>query len=489
MKFELELFSLLKARYPILYLVSNEEDRVEYIVRKFTKEKLNRNIYVWNFVDGYQNNLTYKNFGQRNPLQALEFIEKLTSNSNALIILKDFQKFLSDISVLRKLKNLLRLLKKQNKTIVILATEVNIPLELLDFVYVLKLPLPNINEIRIEILRLLNLLNEAPDEKFLEILIQSFQGLSLEKIRRLLARILSTSSKFNSNALKLILAEKKQILNQTQILEYYSTNVSLEDIGGLNNLKLWIQNRSNAFSEKATVYGLPTPKGVLLVGIQGTGKSLTAKAIANEWKFPLLKLDVGRIFGSLVGESESRLRKMITIVEALAPCILWIDEFDKFSANLNTQNSNETTNRVFATLLTWLAEKNNQVFVIATANSMEKLPLEIVRKGRFDEIFFLNLPTYKERKKIFEVLLKKYRPDTFQNYNIVDLSNNSTYFSGAEIEQAIINGMLNAFNVKKDFNTHDILNSLQEIIPLAKVHKEEIEILQKWAFSGRIRCA
>jgi SpoVK/Ycf46/Vps4 family AAA+-type ATPase len=285
------------------------------------------------------------------------------------------------------------------------------------------------------------------------------------------------------------LSEKQQIINQTQILEFCPTSYSLADVGGLVNLKNWLNQRSSSFSEQALTYGLSSPRGLLLVGVQGTGKSLTAKAIAHDWQLPLLRLDFGRLFAGIIGESESRVREMIKVAEALAPCVLWIEEIDKYFSQTESRGDSGTTNRVLGTFITWLSEKTSPVFIVATANNFENLPLELVRKGRFDEIFFVGLPTEMERQKIFSVLLSKIRPSRVGDFDIALLSQKSSDFSGAEISQAIIEGMQFAFNQDRDFNTTDILQGIADIKPLAQIDNTKIKILQEWALSGRIRTA
>lgn len=388
MKFTDELTLLLKARYPIIYINTIEEDRVEYIIRKYIKTSLNRSIYSWDFIDGYTNNPNNEGFAKRNPVQALELVERLTAQTPALFLLKDFNRFLTDVSISRKLKNISRILKLQPKTIIIIGSDLNVPKELYDLITVLQFQLPIESEINYELKRLIESLNIEIEPQILESLTRACQGLSLERIRRVLSKIIATYKTIDENSINLLLNEKKQIISQTEILEYWSANETISKIGGVDNLKNWLKKRKTAFGIQASNYGLPTPRGLLLVGIQGTGKSLTAKAIATEWQLPLLKLDVGKLFGGIVGESESRLRQMIEVAETISPCILWIDEIDKaFSNNANTGDSG-TSNRVLATFISWLSEKTKPVFVVATANNVEMLPLEIIRKGRFDEIFF-----------------------------------------------------------------------------------------------------
>lgn len=489
MKFNDELTLLLKARYPIIFINTIEEDRVEYVIRKHIKTNLNRSIYTWDFVDGYTNNPNNEGFAKRNPLQSLELIERLTPETPAIFLLKDFNRFLTDISISRKLKNVSRLLKLQPKTIIIIGSNFSIPIELQDLITVVQFQLPIKTEIAQELNRLIESLNLNVEAELFESLTQACQGLSLERIRRVLSKIIATYKTIDANSISILLSEKKQIISQTEILEYWSVNEKITDIGGVENLKDWLKKRKSSFGIQAANYGLPTPRGLLLVGIQGTGKSLTAKAIATEWQLPLLKLDVGKLFGGIVGESESRLRQMIEVSETLAPCILWIDEIDKaFSINENT-NDGGTSNRVLGTFISWLSEKTKPVFVVATANNVERLPLEIIRKGRFDEIFFLDLPQNQEREQIFKIHIQEFRPNTWKLFDYEKLGKLSESLSGAEIKQSIIEGMYHAFYEQREFTTDDICLALNEIIPLSQLESKQTKKLQDWASSGRIRLA
>ena len=489
MNFNDELTLLLKARYPIIYINTIEEDRVEYVIRKNIKTSLNRSIYSWDFVDGYTNNPNNEGFGKRNPLQALELVERLTSETPALFLLKDFNRFLSDVAISRKLKNISRILKLQPKTIIIICSELNIPRELKDLITILNFNLPIESEINQELNRLIVSLNLEIDSELLEKLTRACQGLSLERIRRVLSKIIASYKTIDESSIDILLSEKKQIISQTQILEYSSANENIKNIGGVANLKDWLTKRKTSFSIQASNYGLPTPRGLLLIGIQGTGKSLTAKAIATEWQLPLLKLDVGKLFGGIVGESESRLRQMIEVSETLSPCILWIDEIDKAFNSGESQGDSGTSSRVLGTFLSWLSEKTKPVFVVATANNVDLLPLELIRKGRFDEIFFLDLPRKQERAQIFEIHIKEFRPKTWDVFDYLKLAQLSESFSGAEIRQSIIESMYEAFYEKREFTTEDICSSLKELIPLAQLENKQTLKLQNWASSGRIRSA
>ena len=489
MSFTQEFNLLLKARYPIIYVTTIEEDRLEYTIRSCIKKNGNRGIFIWDFVEGYINNPNNNGVAKRNPLQALEFIEKITPDSPAIFLLKDFNRFLNDVSISRKLKNLIRILKTQPKTLIIVAPDVSIPSEFTDTVTILEFQLPQLNEIKQELDRLIGSLNQKIDNDVFESLVNSCQGLSLERIRRVLSKIIALNKTLDTRSIELILREKRQIIYQTQILEFCLSDNTVADIGGLKNLKNWLTQRSRSFSNRAKNYGLPSPRGLLLIGIQGTGKSLTAKAIANDWQLPLLKLDFGRLFGGVVGESEMKIRQMIQIAESLAPCILWIDEIDKTFGQINSRGDSGTTSRVLGTFITWLSEKTAPVFVVATANNFDVLPVELIRKGRFDEIFFVGLPLEEERRLIFSVHLSKLRPESWENFNINLLSQESKNFSGAEIQQSIIEGMHIAFNENREFTTNDIRRGLKETIPIAKMNFEEIESLQNWALSGRFRIA
>lgn len=486
MNFLNDFVLLLKARYPIIYISTFEEERIEYIIRLCTKKYLVRTYYSWDFINGYQGNPNDSGFAAKNPLEALELVEKLTPETASVFILKDYDNFLKDLSITRKLKNLNRDLKTQPKNLIIIAPEVNIPENLKEIITVVEFPLPSYLEIQEELKRLVKSLQQDIIPEQLNELTSACQGLSLERIRRVLSKIITKYGEINRLSPNLILEEKKQIIQQSQLLEFCLADKKLSDLGGLDNFKNWLDLRKNAFSQAAVDYGLPYPKGVLLVGVQGTGKSIAAKIIANEWTLPLLRLDFGRLFASLVGQSESRVRKMIQIAEALSPCVLWVDEIDKAFSGLQNGGDSGTTSRVLATFITWLAEKTTPVFVVATANNIEWIPPEVVRKGRFDEVFFLSLPTRQERQAIFEVHLQKSEQTNLENFQIPLLSDLSKDFSGAEIEQVIVEAMRIGFNEQRTFTNEDVITSIQNCVPLAKTKNKEIDALQKWSKSGNV---
>jgi ATP-dependent 26S proteasome regulatory subunit len=486
MTFEEELLLLIKTKSPFIYIVSSEEERVEYAIRKLMIASINRFVYTWDFVNGFNPMIGSEGF-RRNPFEALTRIRTVFPSLPALFIFKDYSTFFSDLSISRELRNLIPTLRSQPKTIIFINDEKQVPIDIIDKFVFLELSLPTVSEIEKELSRLLQTLGQPIEQNHFDLLVNSCQGLSLEKIRYMIAKSISLNKKINLSTVDLILEEKRQKISQTEVLEFWRTSDSLKDIGGLEGLKGWLSKRRLHFTESAKNYGLPMPRGILLVGVQGTGKSMTAKAIANDWFLPLLRLDTGRLFGGVVGESERRIREMIEITESLAPCILWIDEIEKsLSASSQTGDSG-TSNRIVSTLLTWLAEKKSFVFVVATANNLESLQLEFIRKGRFDEIFFLDLPTKNERSSIFEVHLKSFRPESWFTYDINELSRLTPYFSGAEIRQLIIEAMYQAFSENREFKTQDIINEIDNCIPLAKLNQEAIQRLQSWARSGRIR--
>lgn len=487
MNFEKKIKLLISSNNSIIYIITEEEDRLEYIINQISRTILKRRINSWDFIDGYKYNANYKDNAKRNPLQALEIIQKNSYQRPEIFFLKDFHFFINDLSIIRKIKNLHKLINTNNTYIIISSIEKEIPNILKEYINKIHFPLPNRKEIQLELKRLFKTLKIEHSLR-LENLSIAYQGFSINRIRKSITKII-INKQLNNKIFDIILEEKKQFIQQTDILDFYKNTSKLEEIGGLNNLKKWLKIRSYTLSKKAQQYGVPKPKGILLTGVQGTGKSLCAKTISQQWNLPLLKLDVSKIFASILGESEKKIQQMINICEQTSPCILWIDEIDKIFTKSNSNNDSGTTNRVTNIFLTWLSEKNSYIFIVATANNINNLPLEIMRKGRFDEIFFLNLPNFEERLNIFQIHLKKVRPLTWEKYNIYYLSKISLNFSGSEIKQAIIEAMYNAFYENREFNTKDIVKSIQIIIPISFTDEIGIYNLQLWAKSGKIRLA
>ena len=319
-----------------------------------------------------------------------------------------------------------------------------------------------------------------------EKLVQEALGLTAAQAQRVFAKAIVATGTLDDRDIDLVTQEKKEIIRESEALEFYAVTETPDDVGGLGVLKEWLRLRERAFTHEARDYGLPAPKGIALIGVPGTGKSLTAKMIGSLWRLPLLRLDVGALFGSLVGESEERVRRALRLAETVAPAILWIDELEKALAHGGLDSG--TSPRVFGTILTWMQEKTAPCFVVATANAIAKLPPEVLRKGRFDEMFFLDLPTLEERKEIFTVHLRK-RRRLPQDFDIARLARESEGYVGAELEQAIIDAMYVGFNAGREFTTDDISGTLRRQVPLSISQRETIGALRNWLREGRAQSA
>lgn len=475
----------MRARCSIMYIVTHEEERAMKDV-DMVRLQQRKQLFVWDVASGYQDGSA-----KGNPAAALVKIAE-DKDDGRLYVLKDFHRFVDDNIISRMLRNLASSLLQTHKNVVICSPILRIPPELFEDVYVLDYAYPDYQCI-VEYVRQVidpKTVQVKMNAVQMEILTRAFQGLTTNKIRTIIAKAAVKYNVIDERAIGLVLDEKEQFIKRTQVLQFYPSLEDTSGIGGLDVLKSWIECRGKAFSSRARDYKLPVPKGLLLVGIQGTGKSLTAKAIAKNWNMPLLKLDVGRLMGSLVGESESRTREMIRTAEAMAPCVLWVDEIDKaFAGVTGPQGDSGVSSRMFGSFITWMQEKTKPVFIVATANNVDSLPPELLRKGRFDEIFFVNLPTAEERAEIFELHLEKRRPGASRSFDIHRLAAASRALSGAEIEQVIVDAMYNAFDQEREFATEDILNSIAETVPLSKSCEEQIGKLKTFAAAGKARYA
>lgn len=496
-----ELEVLIRARYPIIYVISWEEQRVMSYVSTIA-EKLGKNVFEWSVTTGLVPAGTalqtqkHRDTATQDPLVALSTV--IDHVDPALYVFKDFHPFLKgqNMSVIRRLREVAVSLKNTFKTIVMVSPMFQIPSELEKDVTVIDFDLPKENDFAALLGRIMDEVKDNPklnvkiDAKTRELIIHALLGLTLVEAENVLAKTLVEHRGLSDKSLEVINSEKKQIIRKNGLLQYYDAQEKLESVGGLDALKSWLLKRSVAFTDQARAFGLPAPKGVLLLGVQGCGKSLMAKTISNIWRLPLLRFDVGQVFGSLVGSSEENIRRAIKVAESISPVVFWIDEIDKAFRGSRSSGANTdggTSARVFSTFLTWLSEKQQPVFVVATANDITMLPPELLRKGRFDEIFFIDLPSFLERKEIFKVHLskRKMNPDEFK---IDELSQVATGYSGAEIEEAIISSMFDAFYQKEKLSTEKILNSLRQAVPLSKTMSEDIEQLRKWA-NDRARIA
>ena len=481
-----QLDLLIRSRTPILWIRQQEEERLLRLLQQVAQGLEQRPLLRWDFVAGLQGLPNHAGAAARQPLAALDSLDLLPSGNPGLLLLLDFHRFVDDSAICRRLRNLAVELCQQPRTLVIAAPDLQLPRELEATVTVLELPLPDATEIR-ALLGGIGIAAGSPLEpQALELLVRSCRGLPEQRIRQLAARALARHGRLDAADLSDVLEEKRLALARSDLLEYCPADADPSEIGGLDQLKLWLERRRLAFTAEAQSYGLPNPRGVLLVGPQGTGKSLTAKAIAHSWGMPLLRLDLGRLFAGLVGASEARSRDMIRTAEAMAPCILWIDEIDK-GFSLDGRSDGGTSQRVLATLLTWMAEKSSPVFVVATANAIDKLPPELLRKGRFDELFVLNLPEAEERRQILNLHLRRRRP---QHLIPLDtLVDRCAGFSGAELEQVVLEAMLVAFSEGREFGEADLIAAAADLVPLSRTAREPLERLQQWAREGRARPA
>jgi SpoVK/Ycf46/Vps4 family AAA+-type ATPase len=479
----------IQARYPLIYLVSWEEDRVIAEIEKIAIEDDQRKmVCTWTETVGLRNIVLDRADNlKKDPLQILNHI--IESQEKAIYLLLDFHPFLNDHLVIRRVRDAARVLKTSNKTLIFLSPTLILPNELSKEIVVFDFDLPSLPELNAA---LDDSIEQAKDDKRIkgvrlkkgqrERLLKASQGLTIDEMKSALSKAFVAHQKLGESTIPLMLAEKKQIIRKSGVLEYYSPEETFDEIGGEKYLKRWLSKRDKAFTEDARKFGLPVPKGLLLVGVQGCGKSLTAKAVASKWKLPLLRFDLGKVFSGLVGASEENIRKAIKLAESIAPCILWVDEIEKGLSGSASSNFSDagTAARVFGTFVTWLQEKTKSVFVIATANDISQLPPEILRKGRFDEIFFVDLPGPDERKEIFRIHLEK-RHRSSEHFDLDLLRNYSEGFSGAEIEQVIISALYDAFEHGRPLTTDDIVKSLQETVPLSRTMAEHISALREWS--------
>ncbi len=507
-KTEQYLTNLFKARFSFIYIPTWEELRVIELITQIANNikviKCQRDVFVWSFTEGL-NKILPKGLekinisNQENPSEALTYIDNY--NKPAILILKDVHPLLGiqnrnyDYSFIRKIRDVAGSLKNSeySKNVVIVAPTLVLPTDLQKDITVVDFDLPTLEELK-------NLLNEMLsinknsgvvinlDENDKSILCKAAQGLTLQEAENAFARAMVTKGQLTIDELDIILEEKCQVIKKTGILEFINTALNINDIGGLENMKRWLAKRKNSWLDAAQKdYNLPAPKGILITGIPGCGKSMTAKAMSATWQLPLLRLDIGKIFSGLVGSSEENMRKAIKTAEAVSPSILWIDEIEKGFVNSRGETDGGTSTRVFGTFLTWLNEKTKPVFVIATANNINHLPPELLRKGRFDEIFFVDLPTINERKIIFKLHLeKRLKGSKSKNFVVTDdllnrLAQITEGFGGAEIEQVVISSLFEAFSEGRILQEDDLFKVIKNMVPLATTQSEQILSIREWA--------
>jgi ATP-dependent 26S proteasome regulatory subunit len=432
MKFQITNY--IRAGYPGIYIVSCEEARVEAEM-KAVAETTNYALFAWSITEGLINTKDGHTRQANDPLLALEVIGELPENS--MVLLKDFHQFLEDGNpvLVRQIKAALRDGKMKGKALIILGCRFALPPELAREFVTVEFALPGKEELGVVLDNIARSANApAPEETQRELLLDAASGLTSIEAENAFALSVVERGKLCS---QIVAREKANEVKKNGLLEVYPKTASLDEIGGLDVLKEWLLKRREAFGQEAKAYGLPSPKGLLIVGIPGTGKSLTAKATASVFQRPLLKLDAGRLFAGIVGQSESNLRSVIATVEAIAPCVLWIDELEKgFSGSRNSGSTDGGTSaRVFGSFLSWLQDRQSPVFIVATANDVTQLPPELLRKGRFDELFFVDLPNHQEREVIWRIQIAKFgrQPGDF---DIIQLAKATEGFTGSELEHS-----------------------------------------------------
>lgn len=493
-KFYKILENHIKARATLINILSAEEERIISELSKMAFEKPPRPVFSWDVRDGFvtlSGGLEVKT----EKISKSSLVEGMLSIPECVVYVKDFAELLSsNLFFRREIQNLAQEFKYKKKTIIFntVPGEDNHAVRLLENdIVTVKMPLPSEDDLS----RLLDEISGIPNLKCRlndvsrRDLIRAAQGLTQNQATHVFAQAVVNDGCLGEDDVQFVIDEKRKLLQSSQALEFFNSVNNVGDIGGMSSLKKWLEIRKTAFSEEAVKYGIKPPKGLVLLGIPGTGKSLAAEVIASMWHRPLLRFDFGSLFGKWVGDSESNVRKALSVVESIAPCVLWIDEIEK--AMSSGDGDSGTTQRVMATFLTWMQEKTADAFIVATANDVSKLPPELLRRGRFDEIFFVDIPNEVEREQIFAVHISK-RGRKPSNYDLHELSLASDGFVGAEIEQAIIDAMFHAFSDAKgcrEFSTDDICTALKEVIPLSKSAKEKIDALRLWVKEGRAKSA
>jgi AAA+ superfamily predicted ATPase len=479
-----QLLHLSRAGAPLLHIASYEWERVRGFVIGLSNA-MGLPLKVWSQSTGLlacneEGEVSVEDNAVTDPLEVLRQIH--SSDESGVWLLEDFQPFLREEHhpLLRWLREIARLPTSPRKIVVLSTPLPGLPVDLRKEVPTLELELPGVDDLRV----VLEDAAKALGVRALadEALLDAARGLTVMEARLAFGKVAAELGRLDHGAVPLVAREKERIIKQSGVLEYYPTDVRLTDVGGLDQLKEWLDRRGRAFGAGARDFGLDPPKGVLLLGVPGCGKSLVAKAIAATWQFPLLRFDIGKVFGGIVGQSEGNIRIALKVAQALAPCVLWIDEIEKGLAGMGSSDQTDggTTARVVGTLLTWMQEKKDPVFVVATANRIDLLPPELLRKGRFDEIFFVDLPTRTIREEILSIHLKKKRRDP-KDFALADLAARSVGFSGAELEEAVREGLYEAFAEGRELHSDHIARAMDKTFPLSRIMRDEIESLRRWA--------
>lgn len=486
-----QLRDMLKAWYPVLYLTTFEYGRAKDKVAGIANA-LGRNyrIYEWNSVNGLNTipdkNGEKKHIGEcEDPEQVLSHILTHQATQDAeIFILEDFHEYIEERNVKVLLRQLADSLRFNRKHIILLSSVLNLPAELEKYITVVDLPLPGRADLEQVLFNVSNGTQTNLDPDLTKKLVDAALGMTVMEAD-LAFCLAAVRNNLDHNSPATVSKEKEQIIKKSGLLDYYQVQEELKSVGGMANLKNWLEKRKLAFDLKAQLWKLPEPKGLLLLGVPGCGKSLTAKCIASLWNMPLLRLDVGKVFQGLVGSSEENIRRAIATAEAVAPCVLWIDEIEKGLSGVRSSGDTDggTSSRIFSTILTWMQEKTKPVFVVATANNISMLPPELLRKGRFDEIFFVDLPNEEDRQSIWRIHLSKMGQDP-KNFYVEKLAKESMGFNGAEIEECVKEAMFSAYTENPDnpqLKVAHLLNAIKETVPLSTTMKDQIDFLRKWS--------
>lgn len=468
-----DLAVLSRSAYPLIYVVTQEEERALGFVEAASRAA-RKTYYRWSVSEGFGAGDEDGSVGD--PVGAVDAVAAV--EDPALFALLDLHPYLEDPKVVRMIRDRLPELARRRQSIVIVAPVLTLPPGLEKDAAVVDLPLPRPDELQAELERVARSEKIALDPEVGERAVRSALGLSINEAGRVFRKVMVLNKGLTEDDLNLVVEEKKSVLRKTDVLEFHELGEGLGDVGGLGELKRWLEARTSAFGDDARRFGLPPPKGLLLLGVQGCGKSLSAKAVAELWKFPLLRLDVGALFSSSKGAPEGALREAIKISESLAPVVLWVDEIEKGFVQVE---GDESGSRVFGTFITWLAEKKAEVFVVATANDVSNLPPELLRRGRFDELFFVDLPNQHERLDILRIHLKKRGRDPARFGTLSDLAQRAEHFSGAELEQVVVSALYRAFSDGRELEDEDLDLSLQQTVPLYRTYEERIKWLRDWA--------
>ena len=480
----LQIQTLLRARYPILYLLSHEEERVIRGLEKLAHTE-HMKLLMWKSSTGIVSSVKIAEKMAENIVEntmactdAIQYLMRL--DVPAMLVFLDVHHYLDEKEFIRLLRDYASKMVAKGQIVVCISPLLHIPVELEKMIATLDVPLPNYQECSkiLEILCDAQQIDIAP--QLFQRFVQGSLGLTEGEIKRMYTRIALVGNGFTEADLSLQIEEKKRSLRTSRYLEFWDTNQLQLEVGGLDNLKRWLAERKLAFSAEAKTYGLPEPKGLFLLGVQGCGKSLMAKVVAQMWQMPLLRLDV-----AIVAQqgAEDGLRETIRIAESLAPAILWIDELEKGFAS-----QEDNVQQSLGTFLTWMQEKKAPVFVVATANEVRNLPPELLRKGRFDEIFFVDLPDPHERLEILDIHLRQ-RKRIPQNFDLTIVVEDSERYSGAELEQVVIAAMFKAFSEGREVDTEDLIESVREIVPLAVTMDDHLKDLRDWARSRARRAS